>query len=115
MKENMELEEWLKMADELGIKYELNSDTFGLFIEENGKERKISIEELFNFKEKDQESSPTWEWYDHDTIDLIIPNCWYALDTNHGFELVQANDKKEFILKQYPNAEIFGFLYLGSE
>lgn len=41
------LEDILKKADELGIEYEINSDTPGFFItDEKGNERKVSLEEI---------------------------------------------------------------------
>jgi hypothetical protein len=39
--------EVLKVADQMGIKYEKNSETPGLFVTENGVKRKITVDELF--------------------------------------------------------------------
>ncbi|MEC0266722.1 hypothetical protein [Paenibacillus anseongense] len=46
---NINLEDFLRMAEELGIKYELNSSDPGMFVEDaNGHERKVTLEEILN-------------------------------------------------------------------
>lgn len=51
----MNMSEWLELADELGIEYELDSDNPGLFIEENGTEREVTVFELFGIEDFEEE------------------------------------------------------------
>lgn len=49
----LNVEQFLKMADELGIDYELNSDDPGFFVKDShGKETKLEIEDILMVDQK---------------------------------------------------------------